>query len=178
MNTVRIFFLTILSYFILVSVSNADHSVISGYTINDVHVWPDSKCDACHASARPDNDSARLIMDDVSRLCESCHKGTVTILPASKLRSTVKIMNNHPIKYSPLDFNPQKISHNIVRDGEYYYVSGESGKLPLSGDSRMSAVAECTTCHEPHGKSRRKELHRIDNSKGQLCLICHIDKAP
>jgi len=162
----------------LVSVSNADQTAINGYTLNDIHVWPDSKCEACHSSTRPDSDSAQLIIDDVSRLCESCHKGKVTILPASKLRSTVEVMNNHPIKYSPLDFNREKISHNIVREGKSYYVSGQSGKLPLSGESRISAVTECTTCHEPHGKSRRPQLHRIDNAKGQLCLICHIDKAP
>jgi predicted CXXCH cytochrome family protein len=145
------------------------------YNLVEVHSWPDSKCDICHTSSHPDADSASLIISDQSRLCESCHEGTVEILPNSKLKSRVEPMNNHPIKFSPLDFDPDKVNHTIIKEGKYFYVSGQTGKVPLFGDTKESAVAECSTCHDGHGKSRYPKLHSIDNSKSQICLVCHIN---
>jgi len=140
----------------------------------DVHIWPVSKCRICHLSSNPDLDPA-LVTPDQSRLCESCHKGTVTILSSHRLQSDIVVMANHPIKFSPLTFDMKKINHNIVREGRYFYVSGDKGKVPLFGDTPETAVVECTTCHEPHGKLRLSKLPRVDNSKNAICLACHLN---
>jgi len=140
---------------------------------NDVHIWPESKCNICHLSSNPKAESSSLVDVDQSRLCESCHKETVTIDFLPKLVSKVEPMKNHPIKFSPLDFDPEKINHTIIKEGTYFYVSGEKAKIPLFGKSKESAVAECATCHEPHGESYVPKMLRVDNSQGMLCLICH-----
>jgi len=144
-------------------------------TLEDVHIWPGSKCDICHLSSNPDSGSEALVNPDRSRLCETCHSGTVTILPSMRLKSYVGEMKNHPIKFSPLDFSPEKINHNIIMEGERFYVSGDKGKVPIFGATRETAVAECTTCHDPHGRSGIRKLLRIDNSKSGLCLACHLN---
>ncbi len=144
-------------------------------TFTDVHIWPGSKCDICHLSSGPSPESAALVNPDQSRLCESCHKGTVTILPSNRLKSEVVIMSNHPIKFSPLTFDPEKINHNIIMEKTRFYVSGVKGKVPIFGETRETAAAECTTCHDPHGKSGMRKLPRIDNSKNGLCLACHLN---
>ncbi len=178
MNTLRFFFPFFVLTLMIAALSEGDHRVINGHTFDDVHTWSESKCIICHISDKPDADSHTLIDEDISRLCESCHKGTVSILPASTLRSSIDVMNNHPIKYSLLNFDSKLINHNIIKEGDNYYVSSRDGRLPLFGESRTSAVAECTTCHDPHGKAKKPKLHYIDNSNSQLCTICHLGKVP
>ncbi len=156
------------------TLKSTDYSSDRDISFNDVHIWPGSRCNICHLSSNPEGESASLVNVDQSRLCESCHKGTITILSTSVMKSAVKPMNNHPIKFSTLDFDPSKINHNIVKEEKYLYVSGQNGKVPIFGESKYSAVAECGTCHEPHGELRMPKLMRIDNSKGQLCRVCHI----
>jgi predicted CXXCH cytochrome family protein len=90
------------------------------------------------------------------------------------MKSDNDTMSNHPIKFSPLDFDPDKSNHNILKEGTYFYVTGKKGKVPLFGKARESSVAECGTCHDPHGKSRLPKLHRIKNTGGEICLTCHI----
>jgi predicted CXXCH cytochrome family protein len=141
---------------------------------NEVHGWPGSRCNICHISSNPGAESALLINPDHSRLCESCHKGTVTILASFRLRSEVKNMANHPIKFSPLDFDPNKINHIIIKEKNQFYVSGKTGKVPIFGETPATAVAECTTCHDTHGETKMPKMPRINNSKGELCLVCHI----
>jgi predicted CXXCH cytochrome family protein len=141
----------------------------------NVHMWPGSQCNFCHVSSHPEADAASLVNQDRSRLCESCHEDTVTIRSDYISKNQGLPMKNHPIKFSPLDFDREKINHNIVREGKHFYVSGQTGKVPLFGETRESAIAECGTCHEPHGKSGMPYLPRIGNEKGQLCLVCHIN---
>ncbi len=169
------FSLILLGTLLLTSHAQSGDESKNDYSFNDVHIWPGSKCSICHFFPDPDAESSRLKNEDQSRMCESCHKGTVTILPARILRSEIVKMNNHPIKVSPLEFDPEKINHNITREGSLFYVSGESGKAPLFGETRESAVIECGTCHDAHGKSGAHKLHVIDNTNNQLCLACHIN---
>ncbi len=168
-------FICFLLYFLLnvmvASTSASQHIQPENVSFNDVHIWNESICYICHLSTSPEK--APLNMIDQSALCESCHKETVTILSNNIIKSRVHKMNNHPIKFSPFDFSPDKINQNIVKEGQYYYVLGQTGKVPLFGDTMESAVAECGTCHEPHGKLIRKKLLQVDNSEGKLCLICH-----
>lgn len=151
--------------------SEAEHDL----SFSEVHGWPGGRCSICHISSSPDALSAALNSTDISRLCESCHKGTVSILPASRLRSEVQKMANHPIKFSPLDFAADKINHVIVEEKNRFYVSGKNGRVPIFGSTSATAVVECTTCHDSHGKSAAPKMLRIDNSRGQMCLVCHIN---
>ena len=144
----------------------------SRITFKDVHVMPGSKCDICHPPTLDVNNSRLFLKSD---LCLSCHDDTVAVLVDSTLISRVENMNNHPIKFSPLDFDSRKISQQIISDGKNIWISGPTGSLPLFGESRRSAVVECTTCHDPHGAAGFKSLQRIENTKGRLCLVCHLD---
>jgi len=131
----------------------------TGMTVNDVHNWQGSNCDFCHTSSNPDMGSAELVVPDQSSLCESCHTADET---------------HHIIKFSPLNFDPQKINQNIIAEGKHFYISGAKGKLLLFGESRETAVAECATCHDPHGRSGKRYLLRIDNANSALCFTCHL----
>ncbi len=143
-------------------------------SFSEVHGWPGGRCSFCHISSSPGAESAALNSTDISRLCESCHKGTVTILPSSRLKSEVQKMANHPIKFSLLDFDPKKINHFIIEEKNQFYVSGKTGRVPIFGATAVTAIVECTTCHDSHGKSDMPKMPRINNSRGELCLVCHL----
>ncbi|MBI4843702.1 MAG: hypothetical protein HY809_05185 [Nitrospirae bacterium] len=149
---------------------------LDGIKFKNVHDISESKCGYCHSSDEPEIGSIKFREDDLSCLCTSCHRDEVTIHPGNILESRVQVMNNHPIKFSPLSFDKESVNNNIIIDEGMYYISAERGRLPLFGKDMGSAVAECVTCHDPHGgESGLAFLKRVDDSEGQLCLICHID---
>jgi predicted CXXCH cytochrome family protein len=144
-------------------------------TFYDAHSWPDSKCGLCHLSSTPNPGSASLIGADQSRLCESCHTGSVTVPSHSNSNMLPMILSNHPVKFSPFDFDPDRINQNVIQKGNSFYVSGPGGDVRLFGNTIDTAVTECSSCHDPHGKSGLPLLHYTSNLKDDLCLICHIN---
>ncbi len=146
--------------------------IIKEFTFKDVHAETGSKCDICHPPNMEIESSSVFLKSD---LCLSCHSDVAVVLPNSILKSRIDKMNNHPIKFSPLDFDINKINHSVIHVGNTYRIIGSAGSLPLFGTSLMSAVVECATCHDPHGKSSFPNLQRLDNDRGSLCLVCHLD---
>ena len=138
----------------------------------DIHGRPGSKCDICHP-VTVDIDKAAVFLK--SDLCISCHEKAAVMMSRFRMKSSIQQMDNHPIKFSPFDYDPRKINRTIIKDGENYRILGRFGALPLFGDSRDTAVAECATCHDPHGTGGFDNLLRIDNRASRLCRICHID---
>jgi predicted CXXCH cytochrome family protein len=155
----------------------ASENVNGAFTFYEVHVWPDNQCDLCHISPDPDDNNAALVTDDPSLLCEPCHEGTSTAIDDPDFNANPVRLDNHPIKFSPLNFDPDKISHSIMSEGNNFFVQGESGRVRLFGETRESAVAECSTCHDPHGKSGLPFLQRSSLSEEEFCVICHINIA-
>jgi len=147
----------------------------SAATLYDVHSWPDSKCGLCHLSSAPDAASPLLIGDDQSRLCESCHAGSLTV-PGHSGSGLPMMLKNHPVKFSPFDFNPDRINQNVIQKGTGFYISGPGGEVRLFGNTIDTAVTECSSCHDPHGKSGLPLLQYSSNPKDDLCLICHMLK--
>jgi predicted CXXCH cytochrome family protein len=146
--------------------------ILKEFTFKDVHSETGSKCDICHPPNMEIESSSVFLKSD---LCLSCHSDVVVVLPNSILKSRIDRMDNHPIKFSPLDFDMNKFNHSIINAGGTFRIIGSAGSLPLFGNSLISAVVECSTCHDPHGKSGFPKLQRLDNDRGSLCLVCHLD---
>jgi len=142
---------------------------------DSVHVWPDSECGLCHLAEDPNTNPMFFVESDQSILCVSCHPRNITVPSGNELRMKKHGYSNHPIKFSTLDFNPDKINHNIIKKNGTFYLSWSTGELPIFGDTEDSAVAECSTCHDPHGRTNIPLLGRFDNTEGDLCIVCHIN---
>ncbi|MCL4514926.1 MAG: cytochrome c3 family protein [Firmicutes bacterium] len=118
--------------------------------------------------------------DGVSKLCLSCHDGTVAVgavstgmigmagvdaqgrlLAGSPANFTINLANDHPISFTP-GVNPE-LSTPSSTDAVQY----KSGKL------------QCTSCHNPHDNTNGYFLVK-PNSDGtygsQICLSCHERK--
>lgn len=111
-----------------------------------------------------------------SKLCLSCHDGTVA--PGSfvrKRRATIKQMakltgrlslgtdlsDDHPISF-------RYDSALAAKDGQLVDPKTLTGKVRLDENSEL----QCTSCHEPHNNGYGKFLV-MDNRNSALCVVCH-----
>jgi predicted CXXCH cytochrome family protein len=108
----------------------------------------------------------------LSKLCLSCHDGTVALdsfggnagsvfIGAPGLVGT-DLRNDHPVavEYS-------ENHHAPASDLQYARLwDNGSGKLFI----------ECSTCHEPHNRNRQSHMLRVSNANSTLCFDCHRGK--
>lgn len=112
--------------------------------------------------------------DGNSKLCLSCHDGTVAINSFDSVTGSLMIggpallgtdlSNDHPISFT-------YDAALATDDGELQTPAGGvvgTAELPLFSDKM-----QCGTCHDVHGRGPDKFL-MIDNTGSALCLNCHI----
>jgi predicted CXXCH cytochrome family protein len=120
--------------------------------------------------------------DGVSKLCLSCHDGTVALeafgtatTGSEYLTSTdsafldTDLTNDHPVSFV---YN----SALATTDGELFDPSVATTSLGgtiaddlLSGGSTM----ECSSCHDVHNANNNGKLLVMSNAGSALCLTCH-----
>jgi predicted CXXCH cytochrome family protein len=114
----------------------------------------------------------------VSKLCLSCHDGTVaedsfggavgtTFVSGSALVGT-DLSNDHPISFTYDD----TLAGN---DGGLFPPSSTGTALggTIDGDLLFAGLMECGSCHDVHNADGNPSLLRIDNAGSTLCLTCH-----
>ena len=129
-------------------------------------------------------------LSGVSKLCLSCHDGTIAIDSFGRDASnnpvtgttfvgdinananigegsglTGDLSNDHPVAFTFPDGTDSEIvgiTANVV--------NGQTTPMPLFGTAQM----ECATCHDVHATATFGKLLRVDNTGSGLCLNCHI----
>ncbi|USN99290.1 MAG: cytochrome C [Phycisphaeraceae bacterium] len=120
--------------------------------------------------------------DIVSRLCLSCHDGTVALdsfggetggsfIPAGANLGT-DFTNDHPVG-SDAQYPP---------DPQPSWWAGAFHETPANvrtdtwtdGSGVDHQVVGCATCHNPHNRGNHDPMLVISNSASALCLDCHI----
>jgi predicted CXXCH cytochrome family protein len=118
--------------------------------------------------------------DGVSKLCLSCHDGTVALenfgggTTGSNFITGVALLgddlsNDHPVSFT---FNTLLASN----DGGLFDPASQASGLGSTIDVDMlrGGKVQCVSCHEPHNKYGHKYFLRKDNSLASaLCLTCH-----
>ena len=128
--------------------------------------------------------------DRNSRLCMSCHDGTVAIdsfggstsgteFIDAGARTGTDLRDDHPIGREAVyptatstRFNPQDANHQIPGP------TGTTSKLrlqsytPAGGTEQF--VVGCSTCHQVHNAGNFEPMLRFSNDGSALCLACHI----
>lgn len=115
-----------------------------------------------------------------SKLCLSCHDGTVALGQVRKRKSEVRMLSgssrmpgtranlgtdlsdDHPISFT--------YDHGLVKqsDGELRDPSTLRREVRLDNNRQL----QCTTCHDPHDDSFGNFLV-MDNRRSALCVECH-----
>jgi len=116
--------------------------------------------------------------DGISKLCLSCHDGTIAIdsfggktgtsfLGGGKLIGT-DLRGNHPIS---ITFDTAL----AVKDPGLNDPAATASGLGRTIDQDMlfAGKLECGTCHDVHGSEGHENLLRLSNQGSQLCLTCH-----
>ncbi|MBL4809687.1 MAG: cytochrome c3 family protein [Phycisphaerales bacterium] len=131
--------------------------------------------------AGPDDGDAAF--DKLSRLCMSCHDGTIALDAYGGSVGSIFINGDEKIGTDLAD------DHPIGRDAVYLeegssrwqpadanHKLGPNGELKLremNVDGTLDYVVGCMTCHTPHYKGYDHQL-RMTNNSSALCLSCHI----
>lgn len=135
--------------------------------------------------------TAAANFDVVSRMCLSCHDGTVAldsfggqtgtnfIGPAGNLGTNLE--DDHPVGtdalYPP---NPQPSwwsgSFNpTTSNGTRVGTAPTELRLKAWDDQGTTRyVVGCTTCHNAHNRGNHPHMTVISNAASQMCLVCHI----
>ena len=134
-----------------------------------------------YTSSTFDDDGGTTILQPTSnsKLCLSCHDGTVALenfggntggttnMSGSALLGTT-LADDHPISFTYDDAL-------ATADGELFLPS--TATTPLGGtiddDLLFSGTIQCASCHDVHNTNMHDHLLRIDNSASALCLVCH-----
>ncbi len=111
----------------------------------------------------------------VTKLCLSCHDGTVALdsfggmtgntFISGEAKIGTDLSNDHPvsIKWKHQNSLPSCNNCHDVHGKPY------SSILPF-----FDGYVECATCHDPHnGTPANGHMLRMDNSGSKLCLYCH-----
>ncbi|WP_321393005.1 cytochrome c3 family protein [uncultured Desulfuromusa sp.] len=114
-----------------------------------------------------------------SRLCMSCHDGTIAIDNAINPSSTTYIDTRYPATTANLD---QDLSNDHPVGFDYVAAQGLDDELyPASTDFAGGTISDylfgdimtCASCHDVHDGDTGKFL-LVGNSGSALCLSCHI----
>ena len=114
----------------------------------------------------------------VSKLCLSCHDGSVAIDSFGGTTGTTfmgtyapnanfgtDLSNDHPIS---IDYNVADIGLNPITDPSGLPAGGD-----IDADMLFAGNVECASCHDVHRDVEIDNLLVKDNAASALCLTCH-----
>jgi len=118
--------------------------------------------------------------DGFSKLCLSCHDGTVALDSYGGATGTNFMLGNanlgtdlsddHPVSF---DWTHEPIGGSCSQCHDFHGSSGTTFVSPLPFfDGRV----ECATCHDPHNNAPEVKMLRMTLAGSSLCLHCHSNK--
>ena len=108
-------------------------------------------------------------LDSYSKLCMSCHDGTVNLDAYNGATGTKKITGTALLGTSLANDHPVNV--NLESTDTNYYTGYKAPTNALVTGS-LSTVS-CASCHDPHGGVTGTKLLRTSNVGSALCLDCH-----
>ena len=111
----------------------------------------------------------------VSKLCLSCHDGTVAVDSFGGRMGThieggigTDLRDHHPVSFA-------YDSALAVADGALFDPTIQPTILggTIASDLLVAGRLECSSCHDVHNRYGNSELLKISESGSALCLTCH-----
>ncbi len=117
--------------------------------------------------------------DGASKLCLSCHDGTVALENFGSITTGThfipglynlgtNLSNDHPISF---------VYNNALAntDGGLFNPTTQPSGLggTIQNDLLISNKMQCSSCHDVHNKYNLQYLLKKDNTGSALCLTCH-----
>lgn len=118
-----------------------------------------------------------------SKLCLSCHDGTVALENFSGITSGTNFIDAG-LRIGGLGGNDLSRDHPISFEYTDALASGDGGLYPptttssglgssIDDDLLFDGKMECASCHDVHNRYGVVHLLRMSNVNSELCLTCH-----
>ncbi len=116
--------------------------------------------------------------DGVSKLCLSCHDGTVAIDSFGGASGSTMITGDALIGTDLSDDHPISFTYDdalATTDPGLHPPSTTTTSLggTIQDDLLFADKLECSSCHDVHNSHNNEKLLNIANSSSALCLTCH-----
>ncbi|MFZ5941101.1 MAG: cytochrome c3 family protein [Bacteroidota bacterium] len=165
------------------------HTVHNAISIPEAPLWNHESTAVAgyslYSSATFDSDGGTTITDPdaSSKLCLSCHDGTVAlenfggisggtnyIDPGYRIGGVTgnDLSNNHPISF---DYTTALAALDGGLNDPSTTSSGLGGTI--ASDMLFGNRMQCASCHDVHNKFGVSNLLKMSNTNSQLCLTCH-----
>ena len=117
----------------------------------------------------------------VSKLCLSCHDGTVALDSFGGRTGSTIIDSDADLGTDLNDHHPISFIYDdalATRDGELFAPSSTPAGIPgksgtIQTDMLINNSLECSSCHDVHNANDFEDLLVKSNKGSALCLTCH-----
>ncbi|MCJ7553471.1 MAG: hypothetical protein MUO34_06265 [Ignavibacteriaceae bacterium] len=116
--------------------------------------------------------------DASSKLCLSCHDGTVALENFGGTTTGTNFISTGDLGTTLTDDHPISFTYNTAlatADGGLF--DPATGTTALGGtianDLLIGDKLQCSSCHDVHNEYNNTSLLKIDNDASALCLTCH-----
>jgi len=107
----------------------------------------------------------------LSKLCLSCHDGTVALDSYGGRTGSVFISGDAKIGTDLRDDHPVAVEYS-----ETWHAPASDLQYAKLWEYNGKKYIECSSCHEPHNRNKQDHMLRVSNSGSTLCLDCHRGK--
>ena len=164
------------------------HAPHNNIDVEDAPLWNHTVSDAVYELYSSPTFTADDITQPggVSKLCLSCHDGTVAIDAFGGTGDTggagnhligegrnigTDLSNDHPVSFT-------YDSALVAEDGGLFEPATTPSNVvdstgTIETDMLFAGRMECASCHDVHNKYDIRRLLKVDNSGSALCLTCH-----
>jgi len=117
--------------------------------------------------------------DGISKLCLSCHDGTVALENYGSVTTGVTKLTVDSVGYVGTDLrndHPVSFTYDaalVTADGGLHPITATSNLVGTIEEDLLSAgKVQCSSCHDPHNNEFGSFLI-MTNASSKLCLTCH-----
>ncbi len=144
-------------------------------TVNDAPLWNHEVTATSFTTYSTSTlDGAIGAPDGVSKLCLSCHDGTVAIDNFGATTNGSNFVTGSENLGTDLgDDHPISVTYDAAADGELHPTTTSVSGIGTIDDMLYSSKVECASCHDVHNSTNNTNLLVVDNSGSALCLTCH-----
>ena len=148
-------------------------------TVSDAPLWNHEVTTATYSVySSPTLDATVGQPDGTSKLCLSCHDGTVAIDSFGGSTGATMITGDSGLGTDISGTHPVSFTYDTAlatADGCLHDPATTLTSMggTIANDLLIGGKVECASCHDVHNSSDDDKLLRISNASSAMCLTCH-----
>ena len=160
-------------------ICNVCHTPHNASTVTAAPLWDHEETSATYTVySSTTMDATPGQPSGVSKLCLSCHDGSVAIDSFAGATGSTSVTGAALVGTALANDHPISFTYNTAlatADGELFDPSTDTTSLggTIAEDLLFTNSLECASCHDVHNAAGNANLLQIANTNSDLCLTCH-----